>query len=419
MAESGPLREKPPGAKPGAASTTGPRSGRQPAPTTGILPIQVLRELLRVGEIAAVTPPVANQIQPASLDLRLGAEAHRVRAGFLPGPGRQVAEAAAEFSLHEIDLTGGAVLETGCVYIVELQESLALSPALAGWANPKSSIGRLDVFVRLIVDRATEFDRVPAGYKGPLFAEISPQTFPVLVRQGSRLNQLRLGRGSPTPNDAALRAVHAEIGLVGEAPSGAPGEAPGGQSVRQATLDLTIDLSGDPASGLGGGPGDGLVGFRARRHTALIDVDRAGAYEPAEFWDPLPADPARRLILDPNEFYILRSREPVKVPPDYAAEMVADDTQIGEFRAHYACFFDPGFGYDRTADGSSGNRGTRAVLEVRSHKVPFILEHGQIVGRLVYERMAGAPDELYGAGIGSSYQAQGLKLSKHFKAFSP
>ncbi len=425
MAESGPLRELPPGAKPVAASQAGRQTAPQTGPTTGILPIQVLRELLRVGEIVTATPLVGNQLQPASLDLRLGAKAHRVRAGFLPGR-RRVAEAAAEFNLHEIDLTGGAVLETGCVYIVELQESLALSPALAGWANPKSSIGRLDVFVRLIVDHATEFDRVPAGYKGPLFAEISPQTFPVLVRQGSRLNQLRLGRGSPTANDAALRAVHAEIGLVGEAPNSAPGGAlgdgPGATTVRKATLDLTIDLSGDPASGpgagLGSGPGAGLVGFRARRHTALIDVDRVGAYEPAAFWDPLPADPARRLILDPNEFYILRSREPVKVPPDYAAEMVAYDTQIGEFRAHYAGFFDPGFGY-RAADGSRDNQGTRAVLEVRSHKVPFILEHGQIVGRLVYERMAGAPDELYGAGMGSSYQSQGLKLSKHFKAFSP
>jgi len=405
MADSGTLRNPPPNAE------------REAPPTTGILPIQVLRELLRVGEIAADTPPTADQIQPASLDLRLGATAHRVRAGFLPGPGRQVAKATAEFSLHEIDLRGGAVLETGCVYIVELQERLSLSPALAGWANPKSSIGRLDVFVRLIVDHAAEFDRVPAGYKGPLYAEISPQTFPVLVRQGSRLNQLRLGRGSPTPSDAALRAVHAEIGLVGEGPQGGSGEAAGGATVKKATLDLTIDLSGDPASG----PGAGLVGFRARRHTALIDVDRAGAYDPAEFWDPLPAEPARRLILDPNEFYILRSREPVKVPPDYAAEMTAYDTQVGEFRAHYAGFFDPGFGYDtqggRTTDGSRDNQGTRAVLEVRSHQVPFILEHGQIVGRLVYERMAGAPDQLYGAGIGSSYQSQGLKLSKHFLPF--
>ncbi len=417
MAESGSAREPPPDAERGEPSQAGPQAGPQAAPTTGILPIQVLRALLRVGEIAADTPPTPDQLQPASLDLRLGAKAYRVRAGFLPGPGRQVAEAAAEFSLHEIDLSAGAVLETGCVYIVELQERLALSPALAGWANPKSSIGRLDVFVRLIVDHAAEFDRVPAGYRGPLYAEISPQTFPVLVRQGSRLNQLRLGRGSPMASDAALRAVHAEIGLAGAAPQGTPqgvpGAAPGAASVKQATLDLTIDLSGDPASG----PGDGLVGFRARRHTALIDVDRADAYDPAEFWDPLPAEPARRLILDPNEFYILRSREPVKVPPDYAAEMTAYDTQVGEFRAHYAGFFDPGFGY-RSADGCRDDTGTRAVLEVRSHQVPFILEHGQIVGRLVYERMAGPPDQLYGAGIGSSYQSQGLKLSKHFKAFA-
>ncbi len=407
MAESGPARQQPPDAERGAP---GPETSPKPAPpSTGILPVQVLRELLRVGEIAAATPPIPGQVQPASLDLRLGPKAHRVRAGFLPGPGRQVAKAAAEFSLHEIDLTEGAVLETGCVYIVELQESLALSPALAGWANPKSSIGRLDVFVRLIVDHAAEFDRVPAGYKGPLYAEISPQTFPVLVRQGSRLNQLRLGRGSPMASDAALRAVHDEIGLV----SGQPGKA----AVKKATLDLTIDLSGD----LGSGPGDGLVGYRAKRHTALIDIDRIAAYDPAEFWDPLPAEPARRLILDPNEFYILRSREAVKVPPDYAAEMTAYDTQVGEFRAHYAGFFDPGFGYDskggRAADGAGDNQGTRAVLEVRSHQVPFILEHGQIVGRLVYERMAGAPDQLYGAGIGSSYQSQGLKLSKHFLPF--
>ncbi len=410
MAESGPARQQPPDAERGAPAQAAP-------PRTGILPIQVLRELLRVGEIAAATPPIPGQIQPASLDLRLGPRAHRVRAGFLPGPGRQVAEAAAEFSLHEIDLTEGAVLETGCVYIVELQESLALSPALAGWANPKSSIGRLDVFVRLIVDYAAEFDRVPAGYKGPLYAEISPQTFPVLVRQGSRLNQLRLGRGSPMASDAALRAVHDEIGLVGEA----PGKGDRGTAVRKATLDLTIDLSGDPASGPRGGQAGGLVGYRAKRHTALIDIDRIAAYDPAEFWEPLPAGPARRLILDPNEFYILRSREAVKVPPDYAAEMTAYDTQIGEFRAHYAGFFDPGFGYDskggRAADGSGDNQGTRAVLEVRSHKVPFILEHGQIVGRLVYERMAGTPDQLYGAGIGSSYQSQGLKLSKHFLPF--
>ena len=367
---------------------------------TGILPSQVIKELIRSKEIFALREVTPDQIQPASLDLRLGAKAHRVRASFLPGPERSVAETAAEFSLHEIDLSQGAVLETGCVYIAQLEEQLALSGAIAGWANPKSSIGRLDVFVRLITDFATEFDRVPAGYKGPLYAEISPQTFSILARRGSRLNQLRLGRGSPTISDAKLRAVHEEIGLVGDR----PGDKPGDKKVKKGALDLTVDLAGERASG--------PVGFRAKRHTALVDIDRIDVYDPAEFWDPIPATPERRLILDPNEFYILASREPVKVPPDYAAEMAAYDTQVGEFRAHYAGFFDPGFGYQ-----AGGGPGTRAVLEVRSHKVPFILEHGQIVGRLVYERMAAPPDELYGEGIGSSYQTQGLALSKHFKAF--
>ena len=367
---------------------------------TGILPSQIIKELIRSKEIFALREVTPDQIQPASLDLRLGAKAHRVRASFLPGPERSVAETAAEFSLHEIDLSQGAVLETGCVYIAQLEEQLALSGAIAGWANPKSSIGRLDVFVRLITDFATEFDRVPAGYKGPLYAEISPQTFSILARRGSCLNQLRLGRGSPTTSDAKLRAVHEEIGLVGDR----PGDKPGDKKVKKGALDLTVDLAGERASG--------PVGFRAKRHTALVDIDRVGVYDPAEFWDPIPATPERRLILDPNEFYILASREPVKVPPDYAAEMAAYDTQVGEFRAHYAGFFDPGFGYQ-----AGGGPGTRAVLEVRSHKVPFFLEHGQIVGRLVYERMAAPPDELYGEGIGSSYQTQGLALSKHFKAF--
>ena len=369
---------------------------------TGILPSQVVKELIRSREIFALREVTPAQIQPASLDLRLGAKAHRVRASFLPGPERSVAETTAEFSLHEIDLSQGAVLETGCVYIAQLEERLALSGAIAGWANPKSSIGRLDVFVRLITDFATEFDRVPAGYKGPLYAEISPQTFSILARQGSRLNQLRLGRGSPATSDAKLRAVHEEIGLVGDR----PGDKPGDKKVKKGALDLTVDLAGERASG--------LVGFRAKRHTALVDIDRVGVYEPAEFWDPITATPERRLILDPNEFYILASREPVKVPPEFAAEMAAYDTQVGEFRAHYAGFFDPGFGY-QTGNG----RGTQAVLEVRSHKVPFILDHGQIVGRLVYESMADLPDRLYGEASGSSYQTQGLKLSKHFKAFTP
>ena len=367
-------------------------------PHTGIQPSQVIRELIRSKEISSLRDISPEQIQPASLDLRLGATAHRVRASFLPGPERTVVEKIAELSQHKIDLSGGAVLETGCVYIVELEEQLALGSAISGWANPKSSIGRLDVFTRLITDNSSEFDRVRAGYRGRLYAEISPLTFSILARKGSRLNQLRFRRGSPLTSDAHLRDLHERIGLVGE--------TPGERTVKRGALDFTIDLAGEMANG--------LVGFRAKKHAAIIDLDRGDAYDPVEFWDPIYATLTRQLILDPNEFYILASREPVKVPPELAAEMTAYDTQVGEFRAHYAGFFDPGFGY-QAGGGPGENQGTRAVLEVRSHKVPFILEHGQIVGRLVYERMARPPDQLYGAGIGSSYQAQGLKLSKHFK----
>ncbi len=390
MAESGPAYSLSPDAREG--------SPRRAQPPTGTLPSQIIRQLIRSKDIVTVREIAPDQIQPASLDLRLGAKAHRVRASFLPGPERSVAQKIAELSMHQIDLTPGAVLETGCVYVAQLEEGLALTGAIAGWASPKSSAGRLDVFTRLITDRATEFDRVPAGYKGPLYAEISPQTFSILAHQGSRLNQLRLGRGSPKTSKAERRAVHGEIELVGDEPRENKGTA--------QALDITVDLAGDRVTG--------LVGFRAKKHTALIDIDRIGAYEPAEFWDPIYATPERRLILDPNEFYILASRELVRVRPEYAAEMLAYDTQVGEFRAHYAGFFDPGFGY-QAGDGP----GTRAVLEVRSHKVPFLLEHGQTVGRLVYERMAAPPDELYGEGIGSSYQTQGLNLSKPFKAFVP
>jgi dCTP deaminase len=273
---------------------------------------------------------------------------------------------------------------------VPLIERLALPEDLAATANPKSSTGRLDIFTRVIADGAGGFDRVPAGYRGPLFVEISPRTFPVLVRTGSRLGQLRLRRGETRLSDVELAALHARAPLV------EPGEA---------LIDDGLNVSIDLASALAGG----RVGYRAKRHTGVIDVDRRDAYEVADFWEPIAASPDRGLILDPNEFYILVSREAVQVPPETAAEMVPFDPLVGEFRVHYAGFFDPGFGHG--AEGA----GARAVLEVRSREVPFILEHGQVVARLVYERMAALPDRLYGHGIASNYQAQSLKLSKHFR----
>jgi len=342
------------------------------------------------GRIRGALAFAPDQIQPASLDLRLGAVAYRVRASFLPGPGTAVARRIAELRLHEFALSGGAVLETGCVYIVPLIESLALPADIAAAANPKSSTGRLDVFTRVIADETRGFDRVAPGYQGPLYAEISPKTFPVLVREGSRLSQLRLRRGDATLDAEALRALHARERLVDRA-----------EAVMGEAVAVSVDLSGTAG---------GIVGYRAKRHTAVIEVERRAAYDIADFWEPIAARADKSLILDPDEFYILASMEAVQVPPDYAAEMVPFDPLVGEFRVHYAGFFDPGFGY-----AGAGGLGARAVLEVRSREVPFILEHGQIVGRLVYERMLARPDQLYGSGIGSNYQAQGLKLSKHFR----
>jgi dCTP deaminase len=369
----------------------------------------MIAALAEAGGIVPRYPFAPDQIQPASLDLRLGTIAYRVRASFLPGPGTTVAQRIAELKLHEFSLAEGAVLETGCVYIVPLIESLALPPDIAAAANPKSSTGRLDVFTRVIADETRGFDRIAGGYHGPLYAEISPKTFPVLVHEGSRLSQLRLRRGEAALDADALRALHANERLVDRT-----------EAVMGDGVAISIDLSGvsphpnPPPQARegkgGGGNGAGIVGYRAKRHTAVIEVERYGAYEVADFWEPIAARGDKSLILDPDEFYILASNEAVQVPPDYAAEMVPFDPLVGEFRVHYAGFFDPGFGY-----AGAGGSGSRAVLEVRSREVPFILEHGQIVGRLVYEKMLARPDQLYGRGIGSNYQAQGLKLSKHFR----
>jgi dCTP deaminase len=359
----------------------------------------MIAALAEAGGIRPLYPFAPDQIQPASLDLRLGAIAYRVRASFLPGPGTTVAQRIAELKLHEFSLAGGAVLETGCVYIVPLIESLALPADIAAAANPKSSTGRLDVFTRVIADETRGFDRIAGGYHGPLYAEISPKTFPVLVREGSRLSQLRLRHGNAALGDEALRALHARERLVDRT-----------EAVMGDGVAVSIDLSGGQHRDARDVGGFGVVGYRAKRHTAVIEVERRGAYEVADFWEPIAARADHSLILDPDEFYILASNEAVQVPPDYAAEMVPFDPLVGEFRVHYAGFFDPGFGY-----AGAGGFGSRAVLEVRSREVPFILEHGQIVGRLVYEKMLARPDQLYGQGIGSNYQAQGLKLSKHFR----
>jgi dCTP deaminase len=358
---------------------------------TGILPARDIRALLEDGHIIVPKRVDPDQVQPASLDLRLGDIAYRVRASFLPGPQTLVGDRLQKLKLHEFSLKDAAVLETGCVYIVPLMESLKLPADIAAAANPKSSTGRLDVFTRVITDRAREFDMVPAGYEGPLYLEVSPRTFPVLVRSGSRLSQMRFRRGEAKLDDKALLVLHRKQGLVDGVPHISSG------------ITLTIDL---------GGMDNGIVGFRAKRHTGVIDVDKRAMYEAADFWEPIPRHWSSELVLDPDQFYILVSRESVHVPPEFAAEMVPFDPLVGEFRVHYAGFFDPGFGHTE-----AGGAGSRAVLEVRSHEVPFILEHGQTVGRLVYEKLTGRPEKLYGDALSSNYQAQGLKLSKHFRPY--
>jgi dCTP deaminase len=361
-------------------------------PVSGILPDHEIASLFGAGALSAGRALDDDQIQPASLDLRLGARAFRVRASFLPGPGNRVADKLERLKLHEFDLADSAVLETGCVYIVPLLEALALPEDISASANPKSSTGRLDIFTRVMTDHGQEFDKIPAGYRGPLYLEVSPRTFPVVVRTGSRLSQIRFRSGQALLGEKALVSLHeTEVLVAAECPN-----------VSGGGIALSIDLTGDAT---------GLIGYRGKHHTGLVDVDKRAAYAVADFWEPLHDRGAGELVLDPDEFYILVSREAVHVPPLFAAEMTPFDPLVGEFRVHYAGFFDPGFGHS-----AAGGTGSRAVLEVRSHEVPFILEHGQIVGRLVYEQMRSRPTALYGLDLKSNYQAQGLKLSKHFRA---
>ena len=351
--------------------------------------------MIRAREIAAVRDIDLEQVQPASLDLRLGREAYRVRASFLPGAKATVMDKVREMGGHPLDLTGGPVLEKGCVYVVPLLERVKLPQGVMGFANPKSSTGRLDILTRLITDYGTAFDQVDRGYEGPLYIEIAPQTFSIVVRQGSRLNQLRLQRGKGVIASTELERLYSEGQLVGVTHTEL--------SLRDGLVPVTIDLKGN---GLGS-----VIGYRAKKHTDRIDIDRVGAYDAHDFWERIPYHREASLILDPGEFYILATREEVGVPPDLAAEMVPYHTRSGEYRVHYAGFFDPGFGWNQRAVGS------RAVLEVRSHEVPFMLEHGQTVAWLRYERLAAQPDKVYGAKIQSNYQNQGLALAKHFQPF--
>lgn len=354
---------------------------------SGVLCDRQIRLMIEQGRIAAAAPIPEAQVQPASLDLRLGDVAYRVRASFLPGRA-SVAARLEDLTMHVVPLSGGAVLEKGCVYVVPLMERLRLPMGMTAAASAKSSIGRLDLMTRVITDQGIEFDRIPEGYEGPLFAEICPQSFSVVAQPGQLLNQIIFRQGDTVLSDSALREVHARTPIVS------------GEAVISDGLGFSVDL--EPSR-------DDLVGYRAKRHTGLIDLAKLGHYAPEDYWEEIRTTRGR-IILDPGAFYILVSREAIAIPPDCAAEMAPYLAMMGEFRVHYAGFFDPGFGYD-----AAGGAGSRGVLEVRCREAPFVLEHGQVVGRLVYERMSETPQALYGAEIASNYQGQGLKLSKHFR----
>ena len=372
---------------------------------TGILPCQGIRAMLEneeIGPAEILTGIEASQLQPASIDLRLGYYAYPVDTSFLPGKGVTVMEKLREldpqFEDFRVDLTKGAVLERGRVYVVPLLETIKLKSEIAAFANPKSSTGRLDILTRLIADGATVFDQIENGYTGRLYIEVAPKSFSIVAKTGARLNQLRFRRTrgeAPKPITASDWKQLLEEGQIVNA-------SPQTTDQKTGILPFTVDLAGSGKEGE-------IIGWRAKKHTKRIDLDRRD-YDPLDFWEPIRFHKNASLILDPDEFYILMTKEAIAVPPDYAAEMVPYDTRAGEFRVHYAGFFDPGFGWHNGKAGSS-----RGVLEVRSHEVPFLLEHGQTVGWLKYERMAARPDVLYGHDIKSNYQGQGLKLAKQFR----
>jgi dCTP deaminase len=367
--------------------------------TTGLLPPHRLEELILAGHVKASSQISPDQIQPSSIDLRLGSVAYQVRASFLPSQYSTVQKKLQDLQIGQIDLSKPALLERGAVYIVPLQEELFLPDNFSGKANPKSSTGRLDVFTRLITDYGNSFEDIRPGYKGKLYVEIVPLTFRVIVGEGTRLNQLRVRRRNPPSPDKMLFDLHEQEPIV-FSQDGSPIDP-----VISDGLKLSVDLQGMDTD---------IIGYRAKRDSAAVNFAKIDYYEVCDFWEPLRRNPRKSIVLEPGAFYILASKEKVSVPPHMAAEMLPFDPSVGEFRVHYAGFFDPGFGWS-----PEKSAGSHAVLEVRSYEVPSLLEDGQVVGRLQYEYLLSPPSKLYGREIGSSYQSQKLTLSKQFKRPNP
>ncbi|MGH9138556.1 MAG: 2'-deoxycytidine 5'-triphosphate deaminase [Acidimicrobiales bacterium] len=370
-----------------------------PVDAAGVLPSQLLLRAIDAGHVDAGDFKVPDaSVQPASIDLRLGEVAYRIRCSFLPGDD-SVESKVKNYIVDELDLRrDGAVLETNRPYLIPLLEQLDLPATVRGRANPKSSTGRLDVFTRVITDGSHRFDEIAPGYHGHLYLEVVPLSFTVRVKQGLALNQLRLVAGRATLTDDDLRELHrAEPLLLRD-----DGPVAGADLALADGLFLSLDLRGDA---------EGCVGYRAKDHAPLIEMAQVGLYDPADYWERVRREEGDRIVLAPERFYLLLSDERVVIPPGYAAEMTAYDPTSGELRTHYAGFFDPGFGYDP----SGALQGSRAALEVRAHDVPFMVEHRQPVCKLTFERMLEPPDKLYGSIIGSNYQGQVETLGKHFK----
>jgi dCTP deaminase len=374
------------------------------APSGGVLTDRDLRAAVDAGAIAAPVAFRDEQFQPASLDLRLGPAAYQLRASFLPY--RETVEQRlrderlnSDLVIDRVSLEAGATLQRGSVYLVPLLESLALPPTVRGRSNPKSTTGRLDVFTRVITDGTPRFDEVPAGYRGPLYLEVSPQSFPVRVYAGASLNQLRLLQGPTAMSDVALRALYETTPLLYDDDDR---PLPVDRVIFNDGLCMGIDLSGKATGG--------IIGYRAHPNPPAVDLARVDHYDPGEFWEPIKATARDGYILEANRFYILVSKERIRVPPEFAAEMVVYDAGAGEIRTHYAGFFDPGFGF---GDGSV--LGTKVVMEVRAREVPFMVYDGQTSFKVWFERLRGRPGRVYGVGLGSSYQHQTLSLSKHFR----
>ncbi len=372
---------------------------------SGVFSYQELKKALSEGVIRSDVPVEDGQIQPASIDLRLGPKAYRLVSSFLP-EGHGVLEKlhmpdmyGSDLVMYEMDISRGGILEKGSVYLIPLMEELRLPRNVGGKANPKSTTGRLDIFTRVITDRNPRFDEIPPGYKGGLFLEVMPRSFTINVTEGLSLVQLRLRRGSCTLSDTSLKRLNREVRLLYDGE-----EHVANDRARIANgVFMSVDLFGDPKSG--------IIGYKSKRNSHVVDLTKKNYYNIDDFWEPIFRNDKGTLILEPEEFYILASKERIRIPAGFASEMVPYEAGSGELRTHYAGFFDPGFGYGRKGEV----KGTKAVLEVRAHDVPFMIAHGQTFCKLFFEKMSDLPEKVYGPKIGSSYQYQTITLSKQFR----